>query len=65
MGIRLLRRPQVEKMTGYSRSSIYLKIQDGTFPKPVKLGPRAVAWIEAEVMQWIDGKIANRDKVEA
>ena len=47
----LLRLPQVIQRTGYLRSSIYEKIALGTFPTPVHLGPRAVAWISSEIDQ--------------
>lgn len=45
----ILRRKQVENRTGLSRSTIYMKISDGNFPKSVPLGPRAVGWIESEI----------------
>jgi prophage regulatory protein len=54
---RLLRRPQVEEMTGLSRSSIYEKMNDGTFPKCIKIGEKAVSWIEQEVQDWIRAQI--------
>ena len=41
---RLLRRRQVEEITSMSRSSIYRLMQDGEFPRPVKIGPAAVRW---------------------
>ena len=47
----ILRLPDVKKSTGLSRSTIYLRISQGTFPKPVSLGGRAVGWLEAEVQQ--------------
>lgn len=46
---KFLRLPEVRARTGKSRSSIYAGIDDGTFPKPIKIGPRAVGWIEAEI----------------
>jgi prophage regulatory protein len=46
---RFLKLPEVRNRTGKSRSSIYQGVKDGTFPKPIKLGPRAVGWIEAEI----------------
>ena len=46
---KFLRLPEVRNRTGKSRSSIYQGIKDGTFPNPIKLGPRAVGWIEAEI----------------
>ena len=50
---RMLRRKEVEKITGRSRSSIYDGIAAGTFPKPVKIGARAVAWPESVIRGWI------------
>lgn len=54
---RLLKLPEVEAITGKGRSSIY---SDPTFPKPVKIGPRASAWVESEVIGWIESRIAQR-----
>lgn len=56
---KLLRLPAVKNLTGFSRSSIYLKISQGSFPKPVFIGKRAVAWIESEVYDWINQTIRN------
>jgi len=53
----ILRLPAVKASTGLSRSTIYLRIAQGTFPKPVSLGARAVGWIEAEVQQWLTSQI--------
>lgn len=50
---RMLRRKEVEAITGRSRSSIYEGMAAGTFPKPVKIGARAVAWPESVIRQWI------------
>ena len=57
----ILRLKEVQKRTGLSRSTIYLRIQEGTFPKPVKLGERAVGWPEYEVDDWVELRIENRD----
>jgi prophage regulatory protein len=53
----ILRLPDVKRSTGLSRSTIYLRISQGTFPKPVSLGRRAVGWLEAEVQQWLQRRI--------
>ena len=53
MSERILRRPDVEKATGLSRSSIYSKISSGTFPKAVKLGENSVGWKETDIQGWI------------
>ena len=42
--------------TGLSRSSLYAFVAKGTFPKPVRLGARAVGWKEADVRAWIDSR---------
>jgi prophage regulatory protein len=47
----------VKRSTGLSRSTIYLRISQGTFPKPVSLGGRAVGWLEAEVQQRLQRRI--------
>lgn len=50
---RLIRLPEVQKMTGLRRSAIYEQMQRGTFPRSVKIGPRAATWSEAAVQAWI------------
>ncbi|WP_303850295.1 AlpA family transcriptional regulator [Seleniivibrio woodruffii] len=57
MAYQLLRRNDVEELTGLSRSAIYQKMQQGDFPKQIKLGERTVAWLETDVTQWIESKI--------
>ena len=60
----LLRRPDVENLTGLSRARIYEKMAQGDFPRPVKTGVRAVAWVESEIGDWQRQRIAERDKAE-
>ena len=63
---RILRLPAVRARTGLARSTIYLAISQGRFPKPISLGPRAVGWIEAEVDAWLRRQIeASRREPEA
>ena len=62
---RLLRRPEVETITGLSRASIYEKMDEGVFPRPVKTGVRAVAWVESEIADWNRERIAERDEAAA
>lgn len=54
---RILRLPEVMTRTGLSRSTIYLRISQGNFPKPVNLGTRAVGWIEEEIQEWLQLQI--------
>ena len=67
---RFIRLSEVMSRTGYGRTSIYRKMEDGSFPKSLKLGgppkdpnefdSRAIAWIEEEVDQWIESRIEAR-----
>lgn len=62
----LLRLPSVEKRTGIKRTAIYAGVRAGTFPRPVKIGPRASAWIESEISDWIAARIeATRQPARA
>ena len=53
----ILRRREVQARTGLSRSTIYHRVSQGTFPKPVQLGSRAVGWIESEIEDWLSCQI--------
>ncbi len=55
----LLRLPRVKAETGASRSTIYLRIQQGLWTKPVKLGPRSVGWPASEVAALNAARIAG------
>ena len=67
---RFIRLSEVLSRTGYGRTTIYRKMEDGSFPRSVKLGgppkdpnafdSRAIAWIEDEVDQWIESTIEER-----
>jgi len=63
----ILRRKQVEAETGYSRSTIYLRMSQRLWPKPVSLGPRSVGWLAAEVAALNGARIAGRtdDEIRA
>ncbi|MBS0368051.1 MAG: AlpA family phage regulatory protein [Proteobacteria bacterium] len=69
----ILRRKQVEARTGLSRSAIYAKLRhnpkrpgdyDPTFPKQISVGAKAVGWIEAEVLDWINAQIKKSRKAD-
>lgn len=53
----ILRLPVVKGRTGLSRSTIYLRIAEGSFPKPINLGSRAVGWLESEVDAWLASRV--------
>jgi prophage regulatory protein len=57
--IHVLRLPQVCKMTGLCRSSIYQLEADRLFPTRVKISARSVGWIESEVQGWLRQRIEN------
>ncbi len=59
MSNKIIRLPAVKEITGLSRSSIYLRMSLGTFPKNISLGGRAVGWLESEINQWLDQCIAE------
>ena len=70
---RFIRLPEVMSRTGYGRTSIYRKMEDGLFPKSLKLGgppkdpnefdSRAVAWVEDEINHWIEDRIDERHTI--
>ena len=54
---RILRTPEVVKLTGLSRTTIWRRVQSGDFPAPVKLGSlagRSVGWRESEIVEWFE-----------
>ena len=53
----ILRLPAVKTRTGLSRSTIYLRISEDSFPRPISLGGRAVGWIESEINEWLEQQI--------
>lgn len=57
--IRLERRPQVELRSGLRRSTLYDQIKSGTFPPPIQIGPRAVAWVADEVDAILSARVAG------
>ena len=58
MSHKIMRLPEVIDMTGLSRSTIYLRMSQGTFPRSISLGERAVGWLQADIEKWIDDCIS-------
>lgn len=56
MADKIIRRPDVERITGLGRSTIYDWMARGEFPQPVKLGARAVGWRESDIQAWLDAR---------
>lgn len=57
----ILRREEVQRLTGLPRSTIYARIQQGTFPKPIKISEKSVGWLENEIAEWQQARIKVRD----
>lgn len=57
---RILRLPAVLDRTGLSRSTLYRKMQEGTFPKQIALGVRTAGWREAAVLRWMQNPMSFR-----
>ena len=58
MNQKLLHLPQVKSITGLSKSTIYFRISEGTFPKQIPLGPRLVVWVESDIQNWITEQVS-------
>ena len=56
MSNRLLRRPEVERLTGLSRASIYRLMAHGDFPRPLRVGVRGVRWRSEDIDRWLAGR---------
>ncbi|EQA9898209.1 helix-turn-helix transcriptional regulator [Escherichia coli] len=55
----LIRLTEVQRRTGYSKAWIYRLMGQGKFPAPVKIGSRAIAFVESEIDEWINQRIAE------
>lgn len=58
---RFMSRAEVTTITSISSSSMYKKMEAGTFPRPVPLGGRRVAWLLSEIRQWMKERLQARD----
>ena len=54
---RLLRLPEVQRLTGLRRSAVYEQMQRGIFPRSVKTGRRSACWSELAIQEWIAARI--------
>lgn len=52
--MKLLKLKIVISMTSLSKASIYRQVNAGTFPAPIRIGPRSVAWLVSEIESWIE-----------
>ena len=58
----ILRLPTVKNRTGLSRSTIYERVAQGSFPKPINLGARAIGWLECEIDSWLATQVERSRK---
>ena len=58
----LLRRREVERIAGVSRSSIYRLMQESDFPRPVRIGPGTVRWKASDIEAWIESRPVARSE---
>lgn len=59
---RLIRLPEVLNRVGLSRSTVYNRVSTGSFPAPIKLGEKSVAWLEADVDAWIHDRVVKSSR---
>lgn len=59
--MRIMRLTEVIQTTGLARSSIYSRMTEGSFPRPVSLGARSVGWVSEEIQDWVEARIQERD----
>ena len=62
---RIIRRPEVEHISGRGRSDIYSGMAEGTFPKNIRIGKRSVGWIESEIFRWVSERIEKAKQLQA
>ena len=59
----LLTRREVESRFGISKTTVYRLMQCGAFPKPVRIGVRAVRWDESEIAEWVKSRPRSDDGI--
>jgi prophage regulatory protein len=62
---RFLKLPEVCRLTGYSRDSVYRLAREGKFPQRVELSDRASRWVEEEILNWMEQRSAERTQPAA
>ncbi|MEW9921141.1 helix-turn-helix transcriptional regulator [Marimonas sp. MJW-29] len=61
IAMRILSKRQLKELVLYSPQHVARLEKAGLFPKRVQLGPNRVGWVEAEVLEWLEARLANRD----
>jgi len=60
--LKFIRKLEVAKLVGWHPSHLMRMAKSGKFPKPVALGPNSTAFVESEVQDWMEARIADRNK---
>jgi prophage regulatory protein len=58
--MQFLRVRKVTEMVGFSKSTLYARVRDGSFPKPIALGPQSVVFLESDVLDWMKRQVAQQ-----
>jgi prophage regulatory protein len=58
---KFLRNPDLDQITGLSRSARYEQIAKGKFPRPIPIGENSVGWLEGEIIEWQKSRLAERE----
>ena len=51
---KILRLPEVARLTGLGKTTIHRRYRDGTFPRPLRLGPKSIGWRREEILEWLE-----------
>ena len=54
--MQVLRLKELVKLFGLSKSTIYARIKEGDFPKPIRLGPRSIGWFQHDIESWLESR---------
>ncbi|WP_425311180.1 helix-turn-helix transcriptional regulator [Leptospirillum ferriphilum] len=54
--MQVLRLRELLKLSGLSKSTIYARIKEGDFPKPIRLGPRSIGWFQHDIESWLESR---------
>ena len=67
MAKRVVRLPEVKRLSGLGRSTIYTRVAEHLFPKPFPLGPRMIGWLESEIFALNAARVrgASNDEIIA
>jgi len=55
--MQFLRVRKVTEMVGFSKTTLYARVKDGSFPKPIRLGSHSVAFLESDVLNWMKSRL--------